>query len=49
MDKGWGIEQPTDEVAKRKVAVIASPGRVADPELANAWVFPTVDDTSGAP
>jgi phenylpropionate dioxygenase-like ring-hydroxylating dioxygenase large terminal subunit len=43
IDAGLGIETPTDEQERRRVAVIASPARSADPELANAWVFPAVD------
>ena len=44
IDKGWGLETPSDEEAMRAAAVIPSPGRSSDPELANAWVFPTVGE-----
>jgi len=44
LDKGWGLPTPTDEQARRSAAVIASPARISDPELANAWVFPTVEE-----
>ena len=44
IDKGWGLQTPSDEQAKRAAAVIPSPGRAGDPELANAWVFPTVQE-----
>ena len=44
IDKGWALETPSDEEAMRAAAVIPSPGRSNDPELANAWVFPTVGE-----
>lgn len=44
IDKGWGLETPSDEEAMRAAAVIPSPGRTGDPELANAWVFPAVGE-----
>ena len=40
-DKGWFLPLPDDPEMQRQVAVIPSPARTADPELANAWVFPT--------
>ena len=45
IDKGWGLETPSDEQALRAAAVIPSPERTGDPELANAWVFPTVSES----
>ncbi|WP_419930000.1 Rieske 2Fe-2S domain-containing protein [Candidatus Poriferisocius sp.] len=45
IDKGWALETPSDEEAMRAAAVIPSPGRSNDPELANAWVFPTVGES----
>ena len=42
--KGWGLETPSDEEAMRAAAVIPSPARSSDPEMANAWVFPTVGE-----
>ena len=47
IDAGNGLAQPTDEAARRAVAVIPSPARSADPDLANAWVFPTVGAATG--
>lgn len=44
VDKGWALETPSDEEAMRAAAVIPSPGRTGDPELANAWVFPAVGE-----
>ena len=44
IDKGWGLEIPSDEEAMRAAAVIPSPSRANDPELANAWVFPAVGE-----
>ncbi len=44
IDKGWGLNTPTDEQTMRAASVIPSPGRAADPEMANAWVFPTVGE-----
>lgn len=44
IDRGWAIEHRDSDDEKRRVAVIASPARTADPELANAWVFPTVEN-----
>jgi phenylpropionate dioxygenase-like ring-hydroxylating dioxygenase large terminal subunit len=46
INAGLGIETPTDEQARRAVAVIPSPARTADPELANAWVFPAVGEST---
>ncbi|WP_420638457.1 Rieske 2Fe-2S domain-containing protein [Candidatus Poriferisocius sp.] len=42
LDRGWGLAHPTDDQSRRAAAVIASPGRANDPELAGAWVFPAV-------
>ena len=44
IDKGWGLETPSDEQARRAAAVIPSPKRAGDPDLANAWVFATVGE-----
>ena len=44
IDKGWGLEVLRSEEAMRAAAVIPSPARAGDPELANAWVFPTVTE-----
>ena len=48
IDAGLGVPTPTDVQARRSVAVIPSPARSADPELANAWVFPAVGDPAKA-
>lgn len=45
INKGWGLETLSDEQSQRAAAVIASPARSADPDLANAWVFPAVGQT----
>ena len=42
LDKGLGLAAPTDEESRRAAAVIPSPARAAEPEMASAWVFPTV-------
>ena len=46
LDKGLGLVTPSDEESRRAAAVIPSPGRAADAELASAWVFPTVGSAS---
>ncbi len=48
VDAGLAIASINDDEGRRGVAVIASPARTADPELANAWVFPTVDEALAA-
>ena len=42
LDKGLGLAVPTDEATRRAAAVIPSPARAVEPEMASAWVFPTV-------
>ena len=50
LDRGLGLAQPSDEEARRRAAVIPSPARAADAEMAGAWVFPAVaGDTGGSP
>ena len=44
IDRGWGLAMPSDEEAMRAAAVIPSPARANDPDLANAWVFPAVGE-----
>ena len=49
LDRGLGLAQPSDEEARRRAAVIPSPARAADADMAGAWVFPAVvGDTGGA-
>ncbi|MCY4422142.1 MAG: aromatic ring-hydroxylating dioxygenase subunit alpha [Acidimicrobiaceae bacterium] len=49
LDKGLGLAVPTDEESRRAASVIPSPARAAEPEMAGAWVFPTVGaDAAGA-
>ena len=48
LDKGLGLAAPTDEESRRAAAVIPSPARAAEPEMASAWVFPTVGSSPGA-
>ncbi len=42
LDRGLGLATPSDEEASRRASVIASPARAEDPDMARAWVFPTV-------
>ena len=48
LDAGLGLEVPTDEESTRRAAVIPSPARSAEPEMANAWVFSAVSAASSA-
>ena len=48
LDAGLGLEVPTDEELARRAAVIPSPARSAEPEMANAWVFSAVSAASSA-
>ncbi|MGI9646529.1 MAG: hypothetical protein ACR2O6_14585, partial [Ilumatobacteraceae bacterium] len=48
IEKGYGLPEPTDEQTRREVAVIPSPARTHDPELANAWVFGSVESDNGS-
>ena len=48
LDKGLGLAAPTDEESRRAAAVIPSPARAAEPEMASAWVFPTVGSSAAA-
>ena len=48
LDRGLGLETPSDTEASRRAAVIPSPARAGDAEMAGAWVFPTVADGAGA-
>ena len=57
LDRGLGLLTPSDAEAARRAAVIASPARAEDPEMAGAWVFgaipsgsvPTTADPEPAP
>ena len=57
LDRGLGLLTPSDAEAARRAAVIASPARAEDPEMAGAWVFgaipsgsvPTTADPDPAP
>ncbi len=42
LDRGLGLITPSDAETARRAAVIPSPARAEDPEMAGAWVFPTV-------
>ncbi len=44
IEKGLGLATPTDDEARRRAAVIASPARAQNPEMASAWVFPAVGE-----
>ena len=44
LDRGLGLATPSDEEASRRAAVIPSPARAENPEMANAWVFPAVSE-----
>ena len=46
INRGWGLKVLPTAQAASAAAVIPSPQRSADPELANAWVFPTVEEAS---
>ena len=48
LDRGLGLPTPSEAESRRQNAVIGSPARAADPELAGAWVFPTVAAAPGA-
>ncbi len=47
IDRGWGLDVLTDDQSRKAAAVIPSPGRTNDPDLVNAWVFPTVGEALG--
>ena len=47
LDNGLGLATASDEESRRAAAVIPSPGRSADAEMASAWVFPTVAEAAG--
>ncbi len=42
LDRGLGLATPSDAETARRVAVIPSPARAADAEMAGAWVFGAV-------
>ncbi len=44
IEAGLGLPSQTEDDTRRGVSVIASPARMADPELVNAWVFPSIED-----
>ena len=48
IERGWGLPTPSDEESRRAAAVIPSPGRAADAELAGAWMFPTVGSSAAS-
>ncbi len=47
LEEGLGLAIPTDEESARHAAVIPSPARASDSEMANAWVFPAVRSEGG--
>lgn len=42
LDRGLGLVTPSDAESARRAAVIPSPARAENPEMAGAWVFPSV-------